>query len=56
MHELIEGSRLVVVKGAPHGLNWTHAAELNHALLDFLKIGAAHKKSDSIDAKPKGRR
>jgi pimeloyl-ACP methyl ester carboxylesterase len=40
-HELIGGSRLVVVKGGPHGLNWTHAAELNHALLEFLKIVAA---------------
>jgi non-heme chloroperoxidase len=35
-HELIEGSRLVVVEGGPHGLIWTHAAELNRALLDFL--------------------
>ena len=40
-HELIGGSRLVVIKGGPHGLNWTHAAELNHALLEFLKIVAA---------------
>ncbi|HEX3001127.1 MAG TPA: alpha/beta hydrolase, partial [Methanoregula sp.] len=43
-HELVDGSRLVVVKDGPHGLNWTHAAELNHALLDFLKLGAAAKK------------
>ncbi len=43
-HDLIEDSRLVVLKGAPHGLNWTHAAELNRALLDFLKTGAAVKK------------
>jgi pimeloyl-ACP methyl ester carboxylesterase len=43
-HALIEGSRLVVLKNAPHGLNWTHAAELNRALLDFLKTGAAVKK------------
>lgn len=40
-HTLIEGSRLIVVKGGPHGLNWTHAAELNHALLDFLKVVSA---------------
>jgi non-heme chloroperoxidase len=32
----VEGSRLVVLKEAPHGLNWTHAEELNAALLDFL--------------------
>jgi non-heme chloroperoxidase len=43
-HELIEGSRLVVVEGGPHGLNWTHAAELNRALLDFLsEIPAPNK-------------
>ncbi len=34
--ELVKGSRLVVVKGGPHGLNWTHAEEINHELLDFL--------------------
>jgi non-heme chloroperoxidase len=44
-HELIEGSRLVVVEGGPHGLNWTHAAQLNRALLDFLKTGAAMQNS-----------
>ncbi len=34
--ELVKGSRLVVVKGGPHGLNWTHAEEVNRELLDFL--------------------
>jgi pimeloyl-ACP methyl ester carboxylesterase len=34
--EAIRGSRLVVVKGGPHGLNWTHAEEVNRELLDFL--------------------
>jgi non-heme chloroperoxidase len=37
MPALIKGSRLVVVKGGPHGLNWTHAEELNQALLEFLR-------------------
>ena len=32
----VRNSRLVVLKDAPHGLNWTHADELNRALLDFL--------------------
>ena len=36
-HEAIEGSRFVVIKGGPHGLNWTHAQEVNRELLDFLK-------------------
>jgi pimeloyl-ACP methyl ester carboxylesterase len=38
-HEAIKGSRLVVLEGAPHGLNWTHAEQLNRALLDFLGKG-----------------
>ncbi len=36
IHEMVEGSRLVTMDEAPHGLNWTHAAELNRALLEFL--------------------
>jgi non-heme chloroperoxidase len=35
-HELVKGSRYVVIPGAPHGLNWTHAEQLNRALLEFL--------------------
>ncbi|MBA2644988.1 MAG: alpha/beta hydrolase [Solirubrobacterales bacterium] len=35
-HEAIPGSRLVVVEGAPHGFNATHAEQFNAALLDFL--------------------
>jgi pimeloyl-ACP methyl ester carboxylesterase len=38
-HEAIKGSRLVVVKNAPHGLNWTHAEKVNDALLTFLGGG-----------------
>jgi pimeloyl-ACP methyl ester carboxylesterase len=38
-HEAIKGSRLVVLEGAPHGLNWTHADQLNRALLGFLGNG-----------------
>jgi len=33
----INGSRLVVVKGGPHGLNWTHAEEVNRELLAFVE-------------------
>lgn len=36
-HEAIEGSRLIVLAGAPHGLNWTHAEEVNDGLIDFLQ-------------------
>jgi len=38
--EAIKGSRLVLLEGAPHGLNWTHAEQLNCALLDFLGKGS----------------
>ncbi len=36
-HELVKGSQLVLLKGAPHGFLWTHAQETNRALIDFLK-------------------
>jgi len=35
-HELVAGSRLEVLAGAPHGFAATHASELNALLLDFL--------------------
>jgi len=35
-HEAVRGSRLVVVKDGPHGLNWTHADEVNRELLNFV--------------------
>ena len=35
-NEMVAGSKLVVLKGAPHGLNWTHADDLNRELVDFL--------------------
>ncbi len=37
--EFVKGSRLVVVEGGPHGIIWTHAEKVNHALLDFLGVG-----------------
>jgi non-heme chloroperoxidase len=35
-NEAIAGSRLVLVKGGPHGLNVTHADQFNRAMLEFL--------------------
>ncbi len=32
----VEGSRLVVVEGGPHGVTWTHADKVNPELLGFL--------------------
>ena len=34
--EFVKGSRLVVVQGGPHGLNWTHAETLNRELVQFF--------------------
>src|ERR1700737_198920 len=34
--KLIKGARLVVVEGGPHCITWTHADNVNPALLDFL--------------------
>lgn len=36
MPEFVKKSRLVVIEGGPHGLNWTHAEETNRELLAFL--------------------
>ena len=35
-HAAVKGSRLVVIEGGPHGLNWTHAEQVNRELLSFL--------------------
>lgn len=35
--EMLKGSRLEVLKGAPHGFAATHPEQLNSLLLDFLK-------------------
>ena len=35
-HEMLPDSQLVVIEGAPHGFNATHAEQFNRALLDFL--------------------
>ena len=34
---LIKDMRLVVIEGGPHAIAWTHAAQVNTALLDFLR-------------------
>lgn len=37
MPALIPSAKLHVVEGGPHGLIWTHAAEVNTAMLNFLR-------------------
>jgi len=44
--KLIKGARQVVVKGGPHCITWTHAEEVNGALLSFL--GETAGKSQKI--------
>jgi len=34
--KLIKGAHMVVVKGGPHCISWTHAEQVNEALIDFL--------------------
>jgi len=34
---LIKDMRLVVIEGGPHAIAWTHASQVNTALLDFLR-------------------
>jgi non-heme chloroperoxidase len=48
-HEAVKGSRLVVVKGGPHGLNWTHAEEVNRELLNF--VGQATRSPQEVKAR-----
>ena len=35
--QVVKHARLHVIKDGPHGLNWTHATELNKALLEFVR-------------------
>lgn len=46
-HKALPRSRFIVINGAPHCLGWTHADDLNAALIDFLTdIGPdAHRAS-----------
>lgn len=39
--KLIKGAQLHIVKGGPHNIAWTHADEVNSALVNFLGKGAA---------------
>ena len=36
-HDAVEGSELVVLEGAPHGCNVSHAEDFNRALVEFLE-------------------
>jgi non-heme chloroperoxidase len=36
LHEMLPGSQLVPLKGAPHAIPWTHADEVNRAMMEFV--------------------
>jgi pimeloyl-ACP methyl ester carboxylesterase len=40
---LIDDVQLVVIEGGPHAIPWTHADQVNTALLDFLRSYDRHK-------------
>ena len=46
MRSLITDCHMEMIEGAPHGMNWTHAEEINKQLISFLRIpeGKAKKK------------
>jgi len=39
--QLVKGAELVVIKDGPHNVAWTHAEDVNHALVQFLAKPAA---------------
>lgn len=36
MPEFVKDCKLIIIEGAPHGLNWTHASKINPELVHFL--------------------
>ena len=40
-HEIVKDSQYVVIDEAPHGCLWTHADDVNRALLEFIRTPAA---------------
>ncbi|HEV2697913.1 MAG TPA: alpha/beta hydrolase [Terriglobales bacterium] len=49
--KLVKGAQLHVIKGGPHNVAWTHAEEVNSALIKFLgKAAAKHAVSSKHEA------
>lgn len=44
--KLVKGARLVVVKGGPHCITWTHADDVNKELMSFLAKTAVKLKRE----------
>src|SRR5438309_4202776 len=49
--KLIHGAELVVIKDGPHNIAWTHADEVNNALLTFLAKPSAKTQRSSTKTK-----
>jgi non-heme chloroperoxidase len=50
---LLAGARSVVIEGGPHAIIWTHADEVNQALLQFIgQLGLAGKTHDEPENRP----
>lgn len=45
--KLVQGAELVVIKEGPHNVAWTHAEEVNSALLQFLAKSSAKRRASS---------
>jgi len=45
--QLVKGAELVVIKGGPHNIAWTHPEEVNEALVTFLGKAASKTKDDA---------
>jgi non-heme chloroperoxidase len=43
---LIKRSRHIRVEDGPHAIIWTHAEQVNQALLDFIKVAGSFRRSD----------
>ena len=48
--KLVKGAELVVIKDGPHNIAWTHAEEVNAALLQFLGKKAAQSHTEKEQA------
>ena len=46
-HEMVTHSQYVVIDDAPHGCLWTHADDVNHALLEFIGAAAPLRSSST---------
>src|SRR5450631_4614153 len=49
--KLVSGAELVVIKDGPHNIAWTHADEVNSALLSFLAKPAAKGQASATKTK-----